>query len=754
VAQPVDLFYSYSHRDEGLRVRLEKHLSILRRSGLLRDWHDRRIGAGREWEGKIDEELERADIILLLVSADFIDSDYCWDVEMKRALARHEAGEARVIPIILKPVLWEEAPFGKLQALPRDAKAVTEWPNRETAFKNVAQGIRAVALEVSARLAVPKRISRISYPRNPAFVGRDKELDSLQSTLGRQRIVAVTGRGGAGKTQLAAEFCYRFGEGYDVVWWIRAEESATIVIDLAELAAKLGLPEAASSSRVDAVDAVLRGLAENENWLLVFDNAQSWASIERLVPKGTTGRVLVTARVRQWPSAVSVLPLDVLSREDARHYLLERTGQEDEAAADAIAAASDDLPLALEQAAAYVEATGSDLGAYAAALREEERRPATAEDESAGTPSEVALNEIAEAPAAEALITLAAFLAPDNIPLDLLAPQAAELPSAAGQSLVDPVVLDDALSALRQYSLVEVKGRDMSLHRLVQAAVRRRMEADDVARWLEAAVKVVNRAFPGRSDDVLTWPECERLLPHALEVANHAEVARLALNEASRLLNQSGLYLYGRAEFRPAQALYERALAIHEEALGPNHPNVAIDLGNLGAALHDQGDLEGARARHERALAIDEEALGPSHPNVAIRLSNLGAVLYDQRDLEGARARLERALAIDEEALGPSHPNVAIRLSNLGAVLRGQEDLEGARARLERALAIEEEALGPNHPKIAIRLGNLGAVLRDQGDLVGARTCLKRAVAILGAAYGSEHPDTTLIRRYLESLED
>ena len=750
----MDLFYSYSHLDEKLRVRLEKHLSILKRSGLLRDWHDRRIGAGREWEGEIDAELERADIILLLVSADFIDSDYCWDVEMRRALARHKAGEARVIPIILKPVLWEDAPFGELQALPKDAKAITEWPNRETAFRNVAKGIRAAALEISARLVIPKRISRISYTRNPTFVGRDEELESLRSTFDRQRIVAVTGRGGTGKTQLAAEFCYRFGESYDVVWWVRAEEPATIVIDLAELAAELGLPEAASASRGEAVGAVLRRLADSENWLLVFDNARSWTSIKKLVPKGMAGHVLVTARVPRWPSAVSVLALDVLSREDARRYLLERTGQEDEAAAEAIAATSKDLPLALEQAAASVEATGADLAAYAASLREEEPRPVTAEDETAGAPSGLALNEIAEAPAAEALIRLAAFLAPDDIPLDLLAPHASELPTAAGRSLADPVVLDDALSELRGYALVEIKGSDMSLHRLVQTAIRERMEPDDVPAWVEGAVKVVNLAFPFDSDDVRTWPECERLLPHALEASNHAEIHRVGLIDTSRLLNQSGLYLKYRAEFRSARALYERALAIDEEALGPDHPNVATGLGNLGLVLREQGDLEGARARLERALAIHEQALGPDDPKVAVDLGNLGSVLRAQGDLEGARARLERALAIHEQALGPDDPNVATGLGNLGLVLRAQGDLEGARARLERALAIDEQAFGSGHPNVAIDLGNLGLVLREQGDLEGARTRLTRALAIFDAAYGSDHPQTVGVRAILDSLQD
>jgi hypothetical protein len=144
-AAPISLFYSYSHKDEALRKKLETHLSLLRDQGVIRDWHDRRIEAGTEWDGVINENLDIADMILLLVSADFLASRYCCDVEVTRAMERHEAGTARVIPVILRPVDWHTAPFGKLQALPRDGKAVTDWRNRDKAFADIARGIREAA---------------------------------------------------------------------------------------------------------------------------------------------------------------------------------------------------------------------------------------------------------------------------------------------------------------------------------------------------------------------------------------------------------------------------------------------------------------------------------------------------------------------------------------------------------------------------------------------------------------------------------
>ncbi|MBP5974572.1 toll/interleukin-1 receptor domain-containing protein [Brasilonema sp. CT11] len=144
MSNPVKVFFSYSHKDEVLRDELATHLSIMKRQQVIEAWHDREISAGGEWANAIDDNLNAADIILLLVSANFLDSDYCYDIEMQRAMERHEAREARVIPIILKPVDWRNAPFAKLQALPKNAKAVTTWQDKDEAFLNIAQEIRRV----------------------------------------------------------------------------------------------------------------------------------------------------------------------------------------------------------------------------------------------------------------------------------------------------------------------------------------------------------------------------------------------------------------------------------------------------------------------------------------------------------------------------------------------------------------------------------------------------------------------------------
>ena len=184
----LQLFFSYSHKDETLRDELANHLSTLTRQGVISSWHDRKILPGEEWDYQINDNLNTADIILLLISSDFIASNYCWEVEVKTAIERHNTGKARVIPIILRDVDWSDTPFAKLQFLPKNAEAVTSWTNRDTAFKNVAQGIKAAASQIKSErqqeLAVARKEAAIAeYRQKIEEFADDGEISLVESEI-------------------------------------------------------------------------------------------------------------------------------------------------------------------------------------------------------------------------------------------------------------------------------------------------------------------------------------------------------------------------------------------------------------------------------------------------------------------------------------------------------------------------------------------------------------------------------------------
>ncbi|MAG35012.1 MAG: ATP/GTP-binding protein [Dehalococcoidia bacterium] len=600
-------------------------------------------------------------------------------------------------------------------------------------------------------------IWNVPHLRNPDFTGREDLLADLRTALCEEGAAAVTqlqaihGLGGIGKTALATEYAYRYRDKYQVVWWVAAEEPVTLASDYAGLAVDLKLPQRELAEQEIITAAVRRWLEQNDDWLLVFDNAPDRRIVQDFLPRATIGHVLITSQSPIWAGMASPLAVPVMPPDEATAFLLQRTNQDKEEAAR-LADELGYLPLALEQAAAYVEVTGQSLASYHELVRERPGDLLSAGEPPAGYPHTVAtvwelsLQQVRKnVPVAAALLNLCAFLAPDAIPRDLLSGGAEHLPEPLATAVVDPLSLNAAVAALRRYSLLRAGEQGLSLHRLVQAVVRERLAAEAQETWATAAVQLVLGAFPSESDDPQTWSECERLLPHALAAAEQAEALGVAPEATSWLLDRTAMYQRGRAAFGEARVLFERALGMSEEALGPDHPRVATGLNNLGLVLQDEADLTGARVLFERALAIGKSRLDPDHPSMAARFNNLGRVLQAQGELQGAREYHGKALAIRERALGPNHPDVAQSLNNLGDVLRAQGDLAGAREYHERALAIRERALGPSHSDVAQSLNNLGRALQDQADLAGARALFERALVIYEQVLGEEHPDVATL---------
>jgi tetratricopeptide (TPR) repeat protein len=761
-SSPIEVFYSYSHKDEKLRQRLENHLTILKNEGLISGWKDADITAGAEWDDEIKKHLNAAKVILLLISEDFLASKYCYDVEMKRAMERHERGEARVIPIILHEVDWSRAPFGKLKALPKDGKAVSSWRNRAQAFKNVALGIRNAIEELrnaSAATPIPgvpgdslPPIWNVPHRRNNNFTGREGLLKELHDALNSGKPAALTqalhGLGGVGKTQTAVEYANRHAKDYSLVWWIRSETSEKLAADYALLAEQLNLKEKTEREQKIIVQAVRNALARRAEWLLIFDNAERPDDIRDYLPQGSGGHVLVTSVNPAFGSVAHPLRVKAMEPDEAVEFLLKRTPQTDKKAAQDLAKELGYLPLALEHAAAYIEKTGATFPGYLKLFKERQKdvlaraeRPASYHA-TVATTWELSFVEVEkQSKAAAQVMNLCAFLAPDDIPHDMLQGGAKYLPKPLSAAVADEFQWNEAVGALRRYSLTEVNESAVAVHRLVQAVARERLGETEWKQWAEAAVEVVNAAFPFDSDDYRTWKQCARLLPHALIAADYSEKRQLAQDSTARLLNQLGMYLRGRSELIAARSALERALKIGEATCGPDHPTVAILINNLGGVLQVLGDLAGARTHYERALKMAETAHGAGHPTVATIVNNLGEVLRALGDLAGARKHFERALKIDEAAYGPDHPDVTRDVNNLGLVLQALGDPAGARKHFERALKIDEAAYGLDHPEVATDVSNLGVALKDLGDLAGARKNFERALKIDEAAYGPDHPD-------------
>ena len=454
-------------------------------------------------------------------------------------------------------------------------------------------------------------------PRPVVLAGREGLLAELHARLAGKsgqpvlRLVALCGLGGAGKTSVAVEYAHRHLAEVGVCWQFPAEDPALLAAEFAVLAAQLGARELMDPrDPVASVHAVLaRASAE---WLVVFDNVPDRAAVERFVPPAGPGRVLITTQNQHWPPG-QALEVPVLDPEVAADFLVNRTGDPDRAAARELASLLGGLPLALEQAAAYTQATGSTLTRYLP-LFQARQADLLARGQVPGHPADVAatlglaLSRLAEeAPAAAGLVRLLAFLAPEPVPLALLlasthaaswlGPQAT---AGVGSLLGDIVAAGDAVAAMRRYSLVTPAGDGLVLvHRLVQAITRAQFTAQAASQWEQAAAALVDTAVPAEAQLPAAWPVCAVLLPHALAV----------LDLTSDGMRRIAQYLGYSGSFPAARDLYQLIADAYaqDDDYGPEHPrhpgrpSRSRPLGRGGGGCHRGARSVRRPATHHRA---------------------------------------------------------------------------------------------------------------------------------------------------------
>lgn len=586
-------------------------------------------------------------------------------------------------------------------------------------------------------------------------------LKQLHETL--KRVGAIGELGGIGKTQTALRYAYKHRDEYDEVFWVRATSETDINSGFVEIAHLLNSPLKDATDVKVIVDAVKRWLADHTGWLLIFDKADTPEVVKPFLPRNVQGHVLVTSRASVFHrlGRVDRVPLDKMKPDKAREFLFLRTGRkEEEARPREIKAANDIaeklgyLPLALEQAAAFITEMGSSFHDYLTSYRTcrlqllEEHRPVAGDyDKSVVTTwtMNVKALEKASEPSAD-LLKLSAFLHPDRIPLELVKKGAPELGDALAAALrnvdADPLALDKVLEPLAGYSLIrrDRKTDTYDIHRLVQEVLKARMKEPDRRLWAERAVRVVDKAFP--HPEFENWSVCEQLLPHARRAADLVDTWNFEFPGAGRLLSQTALYLHDRAQYTEAKGFYERALEIHKAALGPDHHDVATTLGNLARLYETQGYYDKAENQFNSALKILEATLGPDHEEVARMLNHL-AWLYraEGRYDDGEAEKLcKRALDIYKAKLPPDHPWVATALSNLAQLYRAQRRYAEAEPLCRRALEIRQKIMPRNHPDVAWSQDVLADLYRAQAKYDDAEKLCKEALKINKKAVGSDHP--------------
>ena len=625
----------------------------------------------------------------------------------------------------------------------------------------------------------PLSIWNVPYRRNPFFTGREEIIAHLYSVLRSNQAAALTqtyaisGLGGIGKTQIAVEYAYRYRDHYQAIFWINASTRDALSTDFAMLAALLGLPEQHEQDQDIVVrGAVKRWLTSHTHWLLILDNVDNLEMIVDFLPMHCVGDVLLTTRLQALGIMAQSIEVEKMGWEEGVMFLLRRTKiiapsasldqamKESQAKASEIVAALDGLPLALDQAGAYIEETRCGLSQYLdlygthrkELLLRRGRFPIDHPDSVVATWSLSFQQMEQESLAAADLLRLLAFLDPEAIPEELITLGAEELGPTLEAVARDPLQVDILIELLLRYSLIrrtsEVKS--LSMHRLVQAVLTDGMDRDTQRLWAERALRAVNCAFP--SVELQIWERCQRCLPQVQVCATYSEEYALAFPEAARLFNEAGSYLVTYARYQQAELLLLRALAIRQRILEANHPDTAHTLNDLGALYINQGKYHKAEPLLQEALAIRQQVLGVEHPDVAQTLHNL-ANLYRAR---GAYVKAEpfylQALHIRETTLETDHPLVARSYYGLGKLYHSQEKYQQAEKLCKQALRIQEQRLGDNHPMIASTLSMLAKIYQTQNKLDQAKEMNMRALRIRESTSGADHPHVATIVNNLAEI--
>ena len=542
------------------------------------------------------------------------------------------------------------------------------------------------------------QVWNIPYLRNAVFTGREEILGRIQSQLQAGQAMAfsqpqaISGLGGIGKTQIVVEFAYRHRGEYEAVLWVLSDTRESLVSGYIAVAELLDLPEKDAQEQDVIIKAVKIWLQTHGSWLLILDNADDLKLAYAFLPPAFGGHLILTTRAQATGTQAEQIEVETMLPEVGMLFLLRRSKRigthapladanpADIAVARSITEELGGLPLALDQAGAYIEESQCSLDDYQQRYRKRRttllnRRGGLGGDhpEPVATTWSLSFQKVEKKnPLAADLLRLCAFLHPDTIPVELIEKGASHLGPELAKVGEDEMLLDEAIVTAGAYSLIRRNAleRTLSIHRLVQAVLKDAMDEQTQKQWAERAVLAVNTVFP--EVEFETWPQCERYLPHTLRCAELVEQMKLMQPEADSLLYRVGWYLSDRGRYSEAESSYDLVLAIREQRLGKMHSLTGNVLNNLALLYRQQGKYAEAEPLYQRALAIYEQQLGEMHPSTATSLNNLALLYQQQGKYAEAEPLYKRALAIKEQQLGEMHPDTAASLNNLAELYRAQ----------------------------------------------------------------------------------
>ena len=464
------------------------------------------------------------------------------------------------------------------------------------------------------------------FPRNPFFTGREDQLQAIHTALTSRGRAALSGLGGIGKTQTALEYAYRHRSEYDQVFWLRAEQETELLTGYVALAKALQIPGHQQEDQQAIVALMKQWLVSHDGWLLILDNADDLPMVRPYLPT-TSGHILFTTRAQAVGDLAQMVEVTRMDADDGALLLLRRAkvvaaSEDDQALALTLTTEMDGLPLALDQAGAFIEEQPLSLVEYLELYRTEkaellrERGQLSPDHPSVTVTFTLAFEKVAAASATAAdLVRACAFLSADAIPEEIFSEGATAFGELLSTVTESKLSLTKAIAEAARFSLISrnPQAKTLTIHRLVQEVIRGEMDLENRKQWAEQVVEAVTAVFP--NPEFENWEQCNRLIPHAQATTDLIADYGLASETTALLLIRTGYYYNSQGRYSDTEPLYLDALAMYKRLLGNEHPDVAGSLNNLAGLYKNQGRYGEAEFLYLQALDIIQRSLGNDHPN-------------------------------------------------------------------------------------------------------------------------------------------